>query len=221
MNQLIETDEIKLRTLTQDGDSFRMKIPVLASGVKNGNGRTYGLSVIKKAVTELKARLAKRSTFGSTAHVKDMELDQVSHVVESIDLDEKSGVANAIVRILGTTKGKNLAAIIKGGGAVGVSARGMGDVDEKGNVKDGYKLLGVDFCLNPSFAFHVNKAMVFESLQTEDNEGAVTLDELEAMGLVDQAPVVEEVVLQKRFNFALAAGYKGTLEQYKESLKEK
>jgi hypothetical protein len=200
--QLIETDEVKLRTLTADGDSFRMKIPVLAAGVMNGNKRTYGLSVIKKAVNELKARLAKRSTFGSTSHVKDMELDQVSHVVEDIELDEKSGVANAIVRILGTTKGRNLAAIIKGGGAVGVSARGAGDVDEKGNVKDGYKLLGVDFCLNPSFAFHVNRAAMFESQSVEDGPKELTEDDLR-----------ERWTQAVRF-----AGYKGTLEQYLQSV---
>ena len=220
--KLIETDEVKLRTLTADGDSFRMKIPVLAAGITNQNKRCYSLQVIKRAVEELKGRLKKRSTFGSTSHVKDMELDQVSHVVEDVELDEKSGVANAIVRILGTTKGKNLAAIIKGGGAVGVSARGMGDVDEKGNVKDGYKLLGVDFCLNPSFAFHVNRAAMFESQQIEENDGAVTLSELEKMGLVEDAPKeLSEEDLKAKYDFALQAGYRGSLEQYRAILSTK
>ena len=210
---LIETDEVKLRKLTADGDALRMKIPVLAAGITNQNKRCYSLQVIKAAVNELKGRLAKRSTFGSTSHVRDLELDQVSHTVEDIELDDK-GVAHAIVRILGTQKGKNLQAILAGGGAVGCSARGAGDVDEKGNVKDGYKLLGVDFCLNPSFAFHVNRAAMFESASLEEDE-PVTLAELETMGLIDEKPKTE-ADLQARYYAAIQAGYKGDFAAYKD-----
>lgn len=214
MDKLIETDEVKLRTLTQDGDSLRLRVPVLQAGVKNLNKRTYSLGVIKQAIQELKGRLSKRSTFGSTSHVKDMELDQVSHVVEDVELDEK-GVAHAVLKILNTTKGKNLAAIIKGGGAVGISARGTGDVDKDGNVKEGYKLLGIDFTLSPSFGFRANKAMVFESLQTEENDGAVTLEELEKFGLEPLEPVKEDILRQRYESAVRLAGYKGTFASYK------
>ena len=223
---LTETDEVKLRKLTADGDSFKIKVPVLAAGVLNTNKRCYSLQVIKAAVNELKGRLAKRSTFGSTSHVKDMELDQVSHVVEDIELDDK-GVANAVVRILGTTKGKNLTAILNGGGEVGVSARGIGETDERGNVKDGYRLLGVDFTLSPAFPFHVSKAAMFESAPLEENEtdpavlaakGYATIEELnEAMkaGVITEAD--PEKILRLKYITARQAGFDGSAEDFRKT----
>lgn len=206
--QLIETDEVKLRNLTADGDSFRMRVPVLQAGVRNANKRQYSLSVIKQAIADLKVRLnARRTSYGSTSHVKDMGVDEVSHLVEDVELDEKTGIASAIVRILPTTKGRNLSAIIKNGGAVGVSARGAGDVDADGTVKEGYKLLGIDFTLAPSFNTFADKAMVFESRELEDDDGAVT--------------PLTEVQKADRFLLALSAGYRGSFQKYCEDVLSK
>jgi len=218
-----KTSEIKHTQLTPDGDSFRMRVPVLqADAPPNANKRTYPFAVVKAAVEALKAKLQTRSAFGSTRHEKDLEIDQVSHTIEGIELDDK-GEASAVLRILGTTKGKNLAAIIRGGGSLGISARGFGDVDETGSVKPGYRIAGVDFTLDPSFNFRAGKECVmFESRSEEDdNSGAVTLKELQEMGLVDEKPKTE-ADLKAKYRFAIEAGYKGTLEQYsKDVLKKK
>ena len=123
--KLCETNKIELRKLDPDGDSFRMRVPVLSSDQPNLNKRTYPFAVVKAAVEALKAKLQTRSAFGSTRHEKDLEIDAVSHTIEDIELDDK-GTASAVVRILGTARGKNLASIIKGGGSLGVSARGEG-----------------------------------------------------------------------------------------------
>jgi len=213
---LTEKTEIRKAALTPDGDSFKMRVPVLQADVENANKRRYPFAVVKAAVEELRAKLQKRTTFGSTKHEDSLELDQVSHVIEDISLDEK-GLATAIIRIFGTQRGKNLAAILNGGGALGVSARGVGDVKE-GIVQAGYHLLGLDFVANPSFDFHVGKeAMVFESREVEEDDGAVTLEDLRSFGLVENDPLAEET-LKARYNFALSAGYKGSFEKYRESL---
>jgi hypothetical protein len=200
--------EIKHTSLTPDGDSFKMRVPVLQADIENANKRRYPFAVVKAAVEEMRAKLRKRTAYGSTRHEKDLDVDAISHIIEDLELDEK-GLASAIIRIFPTARGKNLAAIIRGGGALGVSARGFGDVDEKGIVKPGYRLAGVDFVTDPSFNFHVGKeCAMFESREVED-DGAVT-----------EKPLTKEQ-LADRYLFALSAGYKGTFEQYREILNSK
>jgi hypothetical protein len=75
----------------------------------------------------------------------------------------------------------------------------------------------VDFCLNPSFAFHVNREAMFESApEVEENDGAVSLAELVEMGLVDEKPKTE-ADLQARYYVAIQAGYKGDFAAYKDA----
>jgi hypothetical protein len=218
-----KTSEIKHTQLTPDGDSFRMKVPVLQSDIENANGRKYPFAVVKKAVEDLKAKLQKRTAYGSTKHEDHLELDQVSHVVEDVELDKK-GLVTAILRIFGTTKGRNLASILKGGGALGVSARGVGETKKDGKVEviqPGYRLLGVDFTLDPAFSFHVGKeAMVFESRSVEEDDGTVNEAQLKEFGLEPLTPLTEAQKAD-RYLGALAAGFKGTFEQYCERVLSK
>ena len=212
--------ELKKAALTPDGASFKMRVPVLQADQPNLNRRTYPLSVVKAAVEDLRAKLKKRTAFGSTKHEDALELDQVSHVVEDISLDEK-GLASAVVRIFNTQRGRNLAAIIKGGGSVGVSARGQGEVKE-GVVQTGYKLLGVDFTLDPSFSFKVNKeCAMFESREVEEDDDTVTEEQLKEFGLIENEPILTKEQLADRYFFALSAGFRGTFAQYCESLNSK
>ncbi|MEN6560963.1 MAG: hypothetical protein ABFD52_09330 [Acidobacteriota bacterium] len=206
---LTEKSEIRQTSLTADGDSFRMKVPVLQSDIFNSNKRRYPLAVVKAAVEELRSKLQKRIAYGSTRHEKNLEIDQVSHIIEDVELDEK-GLASAVIRIFNTARGKNLSAIIRGGGSLGVSARGAGDVDESGNVKPGYKLLGLDFVTDPSFNFHVGKeALMFESRELEED-----------------GPMPEELMLTKeqlanRYLGALVAGFRGDFESYRKLFEKK
>ena len=213
--------EVKHTSLTPDGDSFRMKVPVLQADQPNLNRRTYPFSVVQAAVEDLRAKLKKRTAFGSTKHEKDLEVDAVSHIIEDIELDEK-GLASAIIRIFPTQRGKNLAAIVRGGGALGVSARGFGDVDERGNVKPGYRLAGVDFVTDPSFNFHVGKeCAMFESREVEEDDGTVTEEQLKEFGLIENELILTKEQLADRYFFAMSAGYRGTFQQYLESLNSK
>jgi hypothetical protein len=215
-----KTSEIKHTQLTPDGDSFKMRVPVLQADQPNLNRRTYPLTVVKAAVEDLRAKLKKRTAFGSTKHEKDLEVDQVSHYIEDIELDEK-GTATAVLRILSTQRGRNLSAIIKGGGRLGISARGFGDVDEKGTVKTGYRIAGVDFVMDPSFNFQVGKECVmFESRSEEDeNNGSVTEEKLREFGLIEDGPKeLTEDQVKIRWEAAQTAGYRGTLEQYSKSV---
>lgn len=210
-----KVSEVKHTGLTPDGDSFRMRVPVLQADTPNANSRTYPLAVVKAAVEDLRAKLKKRTAFGSTKHEKDLEVDQISHYIEDIELDEK-GTAQAVLKILPTARGRNLSAIIRGGGSLGVSARGFGDIDEKGTVKPGYRLAGVDFVMDSSFNFRVGKeCMMFESRSEEEDDGVVSEEQLKEWGLVEDGPKeLTEKQLNERYRQALFAGYRGSLDEY-------
>lgn len=221
--ELIETATIidkSARTLTQDAKALLVRFKLMSAETENENNRTYPRDVLAKAVSDLKARLTKKkNSFALNTHMDDENVDEVSAVLEDVEMMGNDVFATA--KILPTTRGKNVQVIIKNGGAVGVSAKCNGRV-EKGRVLPGLILKGFDFCLNPGFGTYATAGNIIESVTVEDEEdGMVTLSELEKMGLVEdgQAPIEEEVRLNQRYNFALAAGYKGSFESYKESLK--
>jgi hypothetical protein len=216
---LNETTELKSPKLVKQDDAFRMKIPFLIPDVKNDNGHIYPKALIKRAVEKLKAKLGKRSTYGSNFHPAEISLDDVSHLIEDAEVDEK-GVAFATVKVLPTQKGRNLSAIVNNGGSIGVSARGVGGEEKDGTIKDDYEILGIDFVLNPAFPLMVNKKAVFESKQIDDE--AISLEQLEKLGLIEdgQAKVEGSILRQRYDNAVRLAGYKGDLESYRKLFKK-
>lgn len=217
--KLLETLEFKFPKLTGQEDGFRMRFPFLHSGIQNANKRTYSLAIVKKAIGELKAKLSRRGTFGSTSHPKEFEVDDVSHVIEDVSVDDK-GTAWADVKILPTTKGRNLMAILKGGGRLGVSARGTGDVKD-GLVQDGYSLHGVDFVTDPSFDIRVGAEAMFESRseETDTDPNAEALSKAKSYKTVDELMEAqtqdEETALRLKYNMALQSGYQGSETEYR------
>lgn len=175
-----------------------MKFPFMYADVVNANKRVYPKRVIDKAVAAVAERVKiGGSIFGSSGHPeKDLQLDDVSHLIESVWVE--GNAAWTAAKILPTSKGKNLSTIIEHGGTLGVSARGLGNMRKRGDgvdeVQEDYVLLGVDFVLNPSFGIHVSKENVFES--------------------VSFTKIAEDVVREK-YRRAIIAGYKGSLEDYR------
>jgi len=206
------------RTLTQDDKALLVRFRLMSAETQNENKRVYPTAVLRKAVEDLRGRLAKRKgSFALNRHQDDEEVDDVSAVLEDVTMEGNDVFATA--RILPTEHGRNVQAIIRHGGSVGVSAKCYGAVDESGRVKPGLILKGFDWCLDPGFHTFASKANILESVtvEDEDNSGAVTLSELEEMGLVEdgQAKVEEQVLRQRYGNAVRLAGYKGDFMSYR------
>jgi len=222
--KLNEITETKLKA-TKDGEAFLMRFPFLYAGVKNANSREYPAETIKKAIGKLKDKLTRRSAYGAAGHPKEMEVDDVSHQIVDVDVDEK-GDAWATVKVLPTVKGRNLGVIIKNGGSLGVSSRGSGDVKD-GIVQDNLEIAGVDFVMSPSFDIQVGRAAMFESAPLEENEtdpavlaakGYATIEELnEAMkaGVITEAD--PEKILRLKYITARQAGFDGSAEDFRKT----
>ena len=205
--KLTERNFPKIELNEDQAGTMMMKFKVLAlDGLPTGNNRVYSTPIVQKAVKKLQQKIERVGpAYGSSGHKKGgPELDDVSHIITKAEI--KDGAVWVEAKVLPTQKGRNLQAILKGGGKLGVSIRGAGSTrtNEKGQeeVTEDYELLGADFCLDPSTQNFVSqKENVFES--------ATIL-----------TPVDEEL-LDERFRQACVAGFRGTKEQYRKIFVER
>ena len=172
LNELVQTEKLDL-TEAADG-SVVMRIPFLLGDQTNKNNRRYPTEVLKSAVADLKKRLTARTAYGSSAHMKELEVNDVAHMVSDVSMEGKQVVGT--VKVLPTTRGRNLMTIIRAGGRVGVSARGAGSTvktaDGIDEVQGDYKMSGFDFVLNPSFDLHADAGMIMESAKIDEEPKA-------------------------------------------------
>jgi len=218
MNILLEEFTDTKPILVEAKDGFNLRFQFMEADKQNLNKRTYPLPILSHAIEEAQAKIdAGASLYGSTDHQVKMGLDDVSHRLLKLEMRNKEAWAEAAV--LPTTKGKNLAVLIKAGGSVGVSARGLGTV-EKGVVQEGYILHGVDCVLDPSFNASVSKANIFESESfsgDEIREGIWWASEI--LGDLLKDGKLDEASLKRRYEEAVIhAGFKGTLKEFVEAM---
>jgi hypothetical protein len=121
----------------------------MQAAIVNGNGREYPLAEIQAAVTAMNKRIAETgSVFGELNHPDNLTIDlnNVSHLITEMRMDGTNAIGKA--KILNTPKGQIVKAILEGGGKLGVSSRGSGNVVE-GKVS-GFSLVTVDIVATPS-----------------------------------------------------------------------
>jgi hypothetical protein len=146
-----------------------VECPFIVCDVKNTNGRSYPAAIVKNEVARVQKRLKEgHYPFGSGEHPEgaEVKIGDISHRIVSLHFDEKTRRAVAKLEILNTSKGRDLAVILRKG-KVGVSARGVGNT-RPGVMSDqeicaDYQLHGVDFTLSPSFEECTAGGLVFES----------------------------------------------------------
>lgn len=124
---------------------------VMQSEMKNRNGRNYPRQEISNAVATLQESINNKQCYGELDHPLDsrisVELKNVSHIFEKLTMRDNDAVGR--IKILGTPMGQIAAAIIEGGGQLGVSSRGTGDVVEGGSVRN-FVVSCVDIVATPS-----------------------------------------------------------------------
>jgi len=137
-----------------------------------GNKRRYPTAVMEKALAKI-TDAGGKTMWGSAGHIENFEVPEVSHRIDKLWIDKKAGMLMCEGAILPTTRGRDLAILVKAG-KLGLSLKGTGSLktveEGKGEeVQDDYKLMGIDFTLNPSCnVAMVSKDNLYESVDFEE-----------------------------------------------------
>lgn len=114
------------------------------------NGRTYARDIMESALSNYKTNyIDQKRALGEVSHPQgpQINLDRVSHIIESLRIDHvggKSGVYGRARIIEATPMGTIAKALLEAGVRVGVSTRGLGSIVER----SGRKYVGNDFVLS-------------------------------------------------------------------------
>jgi hypothetical protein len=138
------------------------------AGRQNANGRIYEHGILEHAVKEIQEDISHRRVLGELDHPPDakVHLDRVSHLITKLWMEDNTVYGE--LEVLGTTMGKELQALIDGGVTIGISSRGVGDMEttmhegqELLKVLPGYTFVTFDIVAEPSV--HGSYLSVMES----------------------------------------------------------
>ncbi len=224
---LLEVETPKIRILNEEIDertgerALRVEVKWQQSGIINGNNRRYRAEILRREVERLRPQIEKKAIFGCAYHPERAEVPDVSHIWESVT-ELKDGQWMGVVKVLPTTRGKDVQVIIRNGGVIGMSSRGTGTVTMKEetingkkvkfeDVNDDFKLRSPgDFVLSPS----VTDAGVRRMMEQQADKDEPSLEEFssETTKVSDEE---REHRLRFRYGCAQVAGFTGDFETYK------
>ena len=156
---LIETHTIKVspsqltENVNKENGNLMVEGILATAEVKNGNGRYYKKELWDREMEKYDQVIKERRSMGELDHPEStiINLKNVSHLV--IDYNWDGDKLMGKIEILPTPSGNILKELIKNGVTVGVSSRGMGSLEQNGNVmevQDDFELLCWDFVSTPS-----------------------------------------------------------------------
>ena len=137
------------------GKNMKIKGVFMQAETKNRNGRVYPLNVLQKEVARYNKELVEsKRAFGELGHPEGptVNLDRVSHMIEELVPEGNNIIGKA--KILDTPNGKIVKELLNAGAKLGVSSRGMGTLEKRGQtnyVKDDFYLATAgDIVADPS-----------------------------------------------------------------------
>ena len=157
----------------------------MQSDIKNRNGRVYPKAIMEKEVNRYKKEFVEKDrAFGELGHPEGptINLDKVSHLIQSLELEGKNYVGKA--KVLSTPNGEIVKALINDGAKLGVSSRGLGSLEQKGDaqyVKNDFQLATAgDIVADPS-APEAFVEGIMEGVEWVMENGILTRVQVEAM----------------------------------------
>ena len=157
----------------------------MQSEIKNRNGRVYPKNIMEKEVGRYRKEfIEKDRAFGELGHPEGptINLDRVSHLITSLEEDGDNYIGRA--KILSTPNGQIVRSLISDGAKLGVSSRGLGSLESKGDaqyVKGDFQLAtAADIVADPS-APEAFVEGIYEGVEWVMENGILKAVELEAM----------------------------------------
>lgn len=141
--------------IEQKSGSMKIKGIFMQAEQKNRNGRVYPFPILEKEVKRYNEEFIKEGrAFGELGHPDGptVNLDRVSHMITRLEPNGKNFIGEA--KLLSTPMGEIAKALIKDGGKLGVSSRGMGSLESRNGVNyvkdDFYLATAADIVADPS-----------------------------------------------------------------------
>jgi hypothetical protein len=208
ITEMNEDVKVELVEDTSDGGKKKFMIEgiFLQGGIKNRNGRVYPHGILEAEVNRyINEKVSKARAYGELGHPSgpQINLERVSHLIQSLKSDGKGNYIGKAVVTEGTPYGALVKGLLESGAQLGVSSRGLGSLRNRNGimeVQEDFRLAtAADIVADPSApdAF-VNGIMegvdwVYENgvwKQEQLDEARVALDrvyrnkpELEKMGI--------------------------------------
>jgi len=149
--------------------------------VATANGRIYPSKIMGREVDRLQARINESSLYAAVDHPGDgkSRIRDTGAIIRGLRIESDGTIWGKFQIIEETDHGRNLAAILKAGGAVGVSSRGLGSTrphHEQGKelVGEDFRLVAFDFVLDPAVStaypkfFNESDDGLIEDVNTDD-----------------------------------------------------
>ena len=115
-----------------DGKAWNLR-GIFASTRPNANGRTYPRPVLEAAIGRYVDEHVRNGTaFGCLDHPDNAQVSLKDAAVLITSLEWIGGEVHGECTVLSTQQGQELQHILEAGGSVGMSTRGTGGVDSKG-----------------------------------------------------------------------------------------
>src|SRR6056300_309488 len=206
MKQIAEYTDQNIEVLTESKKDGTKKYSIegvfMSAEQKNRNGRIYPRDVMEGAVNKyVTEQVQNGRAVGELNHPEGptVNLDKVSHKIEKLDWSGNDVVGKAT--ILETPMGKIVQGLLDGGVNLGVSTRGMGSLERRGDamyVKDDFLLNAVDIVQDPSApSAFVNGVM--EGVEWVWNNGIIEAKHIEQMETeIKKAPLTDLYETQVR-----------------------
>jgi hypothetical protein len=167
------------KTLTESRNGQRTDILKLTgtfqrADEQNANGRVYPFGILKEAVENIQEAVDNRRVMGEFDHPPDakIHMDRVSHLLTKLWMDGKTVIGELeVINDERCKYGAALACLIERGVQVGISSRGVGDMqstrlaegDEILEVQPGFNFVTFDAVAEPSVSG--TQLMVMESME--------------------------------------------------------
>ena len=169
-NQTLFQDSYPLKVMRKERvmseDINGNKVPVLRiggqfqrAGRPNANGRIYPRSVLEQAIEEIQEDIKGRRVLGEYDHPPDakIHLDRVSHLITKLWIEPDGTVMGEAEVLEKTQHGAQLKALLESGVTIGISSRGVGDMEtaiyeneEYYSVLPGFTFVTFDIVAEPS-----------------------------------------------------------------------
>jgi len=154
LSEHLSFDQAKIVLESEEGSNGKKSLHLngicIQGDIRNANQRVYSSQEIGKAVKTLNEQIAGGySVLGEVDHPADLKinLDRVSHMITKMWMDGPNGYGK--LKVLPTPMGQLIQTMLESGVKLGVSSRGSGEVDGKGNVRD-FEIITVDVVAQPS-----------------------------------------------------------------------